>query len=49
MKAPLRCHRLETLDIVMGDIPDDIHPSAVAFDRLGVAVFDLMTKQGMRR
>jgi hypothetical protein len=49
VKAPLRCHTLETLDIVMGDIPDDIHPSAVAFDRLGVAVFKLMTDQGMRR
>jgi len=49
VKAPMRCHTLETLDIVMGDIPDGIHPSAVAFDRLGVAVYDLMTKQGMRR
>jgi hypothetical protein len=49
VKAPLRCHRLETLDIVMGDIPDDIHPSAAAFDRLGVAAFKLMTDQGMRR
>ena len=46
---PLRCHRLETLDIVMGDIPDSIHPSAVAFDRVGKAVFDLMVAQGMRR
>jgi lysophospholipase L1-like esterase len=47
--APLRCHRVETLDIVMGDIPDGIHPSAVAYDRLGVAVHDLMTAKGMRR
>lgn len=47
--APLRCHRVETLDIVMGDIPDGIHPSSVAYDRLGVAVHDLMTEQGMRR
>ncbi len=49
VKAPLRCHRLETLDIVMGDIPDNIHPSGAAFDRLGQAVFKLMTDQGMRR
>jgi hypothetical protein len=49
VKAPLRCHTLETLDIVMGDIPDGIHPSATAFDRLGVAAFKLMTDQGMRR
>ena len=49
VKAPLRCHRLETLDIVMGDIPDGIHPSGPAFDRVGKAVFDLMVAQGMRR
>ena len=46
---PLRCHRLETLEIVMGDIPDGIHPSAVAFDRLGQAVYDLMVAEGTRR
>jgi hypothetical protein len=33
----------------MGDIPDGIHPSAVAYDRLGVAVHDLMIAEGMRR
>jgi lysophospholipase L1-like esterase len=49
VKPPLHCHRLETLDIVMGDIPDGIHPSAPAFDRIGKAVFDLMVAQGMRR
>jgi hypothetical protein len=49
VKPPLRCHRLETLDIVMGDIPDGIHPSATAFDRVGKAVFDLMVQQGLRR
>jgi lysophospholipase L1-like esterase len=49
VKPPMRCHRLETLDIVMGDIPDGIHPSGAAFDRLGQAVFKLMTDQGMRR
>jgi hypothetical protein len=47
--APLRCHRLETLDIVMGDIPDGIHPSAVAYDRIGQAVYDMMIERGMRR
>ena len=49
VKPPLRCHRLETLDIVMGDIPDGIHPSGPAFDRVGKATFDLMVQQGMRR
>jgi hypothetical protein len=47
--APMRCHTLATLDIVMGDIPDDIHPSQAASDRIGKAVFDLMTTRGMRR
>ena len=49
VKAPLHCHTLETLDIVKGDIPDGIHPSGPAFDRIGKALFDLMTKEGMRR
>jgi hypothetical protein len=47
--APLRCHRLETLDIVMGDIPDGIHPSGPAYDRIGQAVLDMMVERGMRR
>jgi hypothetical protein len=47
--APLRCHRLETLDVVMGDIPDGIHPSAAGYDRIGQAVYDMMVERGMRR
>ncbi len=47
--APLRCHIVETLDIVMGDIPDGIHPSQVASDRIGKAVVELMSARGMRR
>lgn len=47
--APLRCHILETLDLVMGDIPDGIHPSQEASDRIGKAVYDLMVERGMRR
>jgi len=47
--SPLRCHRVETLDIVMGDIPDGIHPSAAAYDRIGEAVHALMIERGMRR
>jgi lysophospholipase L1-like esterase len=49
VSAPLRCHRLETLDIVMGDIPDGIHPSAAAYDRIGEAVYKMMMDEGMRR
>jgi hypothetical protein len=40
---------VETLAIVMGDIPDGIHPSQVASDRIGKAVVDLMAARGMRR
>lgn len=47
--APLRCHIVETLATVMGDIPDGIHPSQVASDRIGKVVVDLMAAQGMRR
>jgi hypothetical protein len=47
--APLRCHLLETLDIVMGDIPDGIHPSAAAYNRIGEAVYKMMVDEGMRR
>jgi hypothetical protein len=47
--APTRCHIVETLATVMGDIPDDIHPSQVASDRIGKVVVDLMAAQGMRR
>ena len=47
--APLRCHILETLDIVMGDIPDGVHPSAAGYDRIGQAVHELMIAEGMRR
>jgi hypothetical protein len=47
--APLRCHILPTLDLVMGDIPDGIHPSQAASDRIGEAVFALMNSEGMRR
>lgn len=47
--APLRCHIVETLDIVMGDIPDGIHPSQAASDRIGKVVVDLMAERGMRR
>jgi hypothetical protein len=47
--APMRCHILETLDIVMGDIPDSIHPSQAASDRIGQAVVDLLASQSIRR
>ena len=47
--APLRCHTLNTVDIVMGDIPNGIHPSSAGFDRIAVAVYVMMEDRGMRR
>jgi hypothetical protein len=47
--APTRCHTVETVATVMGDIPDDIHPSQTASDRIGKVVVDLMAMKGMRR
>ena len=46
---PLRCHLLATADLVMGDIPDGIHPSGAGYDRIGEAAYGLMVEQGMRR
>ena len=46
---PLRCHTLPTADLVMGDIPDGIHPSSAGYDRIGAAVHELMIERGMRR
>jgi lysophospholipase L1-like esterase len=45
----LLCHQLPTLDIVMGDIPDGIHPSTAAAGRIGQAAYELMVERGMRR
>jgi lysophospholipase L1-like esterase len=46
---PLRCHPLETVDLVMDDIPDGIHPSSAGYDRIAEAVYDMMIDHGIRR
>jgi hypothetical protein len=47
---PLRCHLLDTDQLVMHDLmPDGIHPSAAACDRIAQATIDLMKSEGMRR
>jgi hypothetical protein len=46
----VRCHFLETTDLVMGQrAVDDIHPLQSANERVAKALVDLMTKEGMRR
>ncbi|MET0341848.1 MAG: SGNH/GDSL hydrolase family protein [Polyangiales bacterium] len=47
--TPIRCHLLPTDDLVKGDLPDTIHPSPAAYDRIGAAVIALMEAKGMRR
>ncbi|MDH5675286.1 MAG: SGNH/GDSL hydrolase family protein [Myxococcales bacterium] len=47
--AALRCHVVDTDALVMGDLPDGIHPSMEAVQRIAVAVFELMADEGMRR
>jgi hypothetical protein len=49
--APLRCHLLNT-DMLIGPSEmrgDGIHPTDPGYDKIGKAVFELMTEKGMRR
>lgn len=48
---PTRCHLLNTDMIItrMNLGSDGIHPTAEGYDAIGKAVFDLMTREGMRR
>ncbi|MDD9941060.1 MAG: SGNH/GDSL hydrolase family protein [Myxococcales bacterium] len=48
-KGPIRCHRLATTDLVMGDLADGIHPARAANDRIAAAVLEMMEREGMRR
>jgi hypothetical protein len=46
----VRCHAVETTDLVMGQrAADGIHPLAGANDRMAKAIFDLMAQEGIRR
>lgn len=48
--APLRCHFVDSDVFIMMQLRiDGIHPTNAGYDTLGKAVFDLMTKEGMRR
>ena len=49
LAGPIRCHSLNTDDLVDGDLVDGIHPSRGANDRIAAAVIELMEEQGMRR
>jgi hypothetical protein len=46
----VRCHFLQTTDLVMGErAVDDIHPLQSANDRVAKALVELMMKEGVRR
>jgi hypothetical protein len=46
---PMRCHQLNTDALAMDLRIDGIHPNDAGYERIGKAVFDLMTTEGMRR
>jgi hypothetical protein len=46
----VRCHSLDTTDLVNGEIAGDgIHPLVTANDRIAKALVDMMESEGMRR
>jgi len=45
----INCYSLATTDLVMGDLPDGIHPSGAAHTRIGEALMKLMEEKGIRR
>jgi hypothetical protein len=46
----VRCHSLDTTDLVNGEIAlDNIHPLISANDRMAMALVDMMQAEGMRR
>jgi lysophospholipase L1-like esterase len=45
----INCYSLATTDLVMGELPDGIHPSGAAHTRIGAALMELMEKNGVRR
>ena len=49
--TPVRCHLLNTDALIPteADLRDGIHPTDAGYDRIGKAVYELMTKEGMRR
>jgi lysophospholipase L1-like esterase len=45
----INCYSLATTDLVMGELPDGIHPSGAAHTRIGEALMKLMEMNGIRR
>jgi hypothetical protein len=45
----IRCHNLQTTDLVMGQLLDGIHPTSAANDRIAAAVIELLEMVGARR
>jgi hypothetical protein len=50
MTGRVRCHSFATTALIMKQLASDgIHPLQAANDRMAQAIFDLMTREGMRR
>jgi hypothetical protein len=47
--APVRCHFIDSDEIIMMELLDGVHPTASGCQKLGKAAFDLMVEKGMRR
>lgn len=49
-KAPLPCHLIDSTPLVKGELmPDGIHPTQAANDRMAKAIYQLMEDRGLRR
>jgi lysophospholipase L1-like esterase len=49
LSGKIRCHSIDSTEAVMADLPDGIHPSRAANDRLAKVIWELMEKEGVRR
>ena len=49
VRAPLRCHALDSDTVFDGSTLEGIHPTARGFDAIGKGVWELMVSEGMRR
>jgi hypothetical protein len=49
VSGPIRCHSLDTTDLVMGQLLDGIHPTSAANDRIADGVLELLEMKGIRR
>lgn len=49
LAGTIKCHSLNTTDLVMGRLLDGIHPTSAANDSIAMGLLELMETQGVRR